>query len=81
MIRGTTAPFKFKVPYPWSDICAIEATFTQDKNDGTKLSIVKTYDTRWGESANPGGFTPDNNNSYIIYVVLDLLKNSRNELF
>ena len=71
MIRGTTAPFKFSVPYAWSDICAIEATFTQKKESGETLSIIKEYDTRWAENINPGGFTPDNNNPYIIYVILD----------
>jgi hypothetical protein len=71
MIRGTTAPFKFDVLYAWSDICAIEATFTQKKDDGSQLSIVKQYDTRWRENINPGGFTPDDNNPNIIYVVLD----------
>ena len=71
MIRGTTAPFKFSVPYTWSEICAIEATFTQKKDDGSMLSIVKAYDTRWGDDANPGGFTPDDNSPYIIYVILD----------
>ena len=71
MIRGTTAPFKFNVPYAWSEICAIEATFTQNKDDGTRLSIVKEYDTRWSENANTGGFTPDGNNPYVIYVALD----------
>jgi hypothetical protein len=71
MIRGTTAPFKFKVPYAWSDICAIEATFSQKKDDGNQLSIIKEYDTRWGENVNPGGFTPDEKDPYVIYVVLD----------
>ena len=72
MVRGTTAPFRFKVPYEWSEICAIEATFTQKQNDGSKLSIVKEYDTRWGENnSNPGGFTPDETNPHIVYVVLD----------
>ncbi len=71
MIRGTTAPFKFNVPYAWPDICAIEATFTQKKDDGSQLAIVKEYDTRWGESINPGGFAPDENNPNIIYVILD----------
>ena len=71
MVRGTTAPFKFNVPYEWSEICAIEATFTQKKDDGSQLSIVKQYDTRWGENINPGGFTLDDKNPNIIYVVLD----------
>lgn len=71
MIRGTTAPFKFTVPYEWSEICAIEATFTQKKDDGSILSLIKQYDTRWVDNINPGGFTPDENNSKIIYVVLD----------
>lgn len=71
MIRGTTAPFKFKIPYAWSDICAIEATFTQKKDDGSQLSIIKRYDTRWEANVNPGGFTPDDNDPYVIYVILD----------
>lgn len=71
MIRGTTAPFKFTTPYVWDDICAIEATFSQRKDDGSQLLIVKEYDIRWGENTNPGGFTPDEKNPNIIYVVLD----------
>jgi hypothetical protein len=71
MIRGTTAPFKFNVPYAWKEICAIEATFTQKKDDGSQLSIIKAYDTRWNVNINPGGFTPDVDNPNIVYVVLD----------
>ena len=71
MVRGTTAPFKFNVPYVWEDICALEATFTQKQDDGNQLVIIKEYDTRWGGNINPGGFAPDTNNLNVVYVSLD----------
>lgn len=71
MIRGTTAPFKFKLPYTWDKVCAARATFKQIQDNGETLTIVKTYDTRRIEHPNPGGFTPDPNDNSIVYVVLN----------
>lgn len=44
MIRGTTAPFKFKLPFKGSEIDILEVTFWQPGNNGTieePLPIVK----------------------------------------
>ena len=44
MIRGTTAPFKFKLPFKGSEIDILEVTFWQPGNKGTveqPLPIVK----------------------------------------
>lgn len=46
MIRGTTAPFKFDIPYPWEEVTTIVATFWQKHNNGTveaPLPIKKIY--------------------------------------
>lgn len=50
MIRGTTAPFKFEVPYDTSTISAIVATFNQKHWRGTdvaRLPIEKWYTASW----------------------------------
>ena len=45
MIRGTTAHFKFRLPYDCSDLLAVKITFWQPDNDGPAsdrpLPIVK----------------------------------------
>ena len=44
MIRGTTASFKFNIPYAYSELNAIQITFWQEGNNGTpehSLPIVK----------------------------------------
>ena len=45
MIRGTTAPFKFKLPYEFSDDMLLAITFWQENYNGPKftrpLPIVK----------------------------------------
>lgn len=38
MIRGTTAPFKFKLPHNFSDLIAVKVIFWQDNNDGPSAS-------------------------------------------
>lgn len=38
MIRGTTQPFKFKLPYEFSDDIFIEITFWQENYNGPKLT-------------------------------------------
>lgn len=46
MIRGTTAPFKFVVPYAFQEITRIEAVFWQKHHKGTDeapLPIEKIY--------------------------------------
>lgn len=46
MIRGTTAQFKFNMPYEFDDLCIIEVTFWQPNNEGTTtapMPIVKLY--------------------------------------
>jgi hypothetical protein len=50
MIRGTTAPFKFEVPYDTNTISAIVVTFSQKHWYGTdtaKLPIKKWYLASW----------------------------------
>lgn len=58
MIRGTTAPFKFKLPYEFSDDIFVTITFWQENYNGPKptrpLPIVKvaeqcepTEDPHW----------------------------------
>ena len=46
MIRGTTAQFKFKLPYNFNDLIAVKVMFWQDNNDGPTtarpLPIIKT---------------------------------------
>ena len=51
MIRGTTAPFKFNVPYDTSTISTMVATFSQKHNNGTAeepLPIEKWYIKDYG---------------------------------
>ena len=38
MIRGTTAPFKFKLPCKFSDLMAVKIIFWQNNNDGPSAS-------------------------------------------
>lgn len=61
MIRGTTAPFKFDVPYPFSEISKIVATFKQKHNTGigNPLPIIKMYDVTYEQSRNDGFAAPD----------------------
>lgn len=50
MIRGTTAPFKFEVPYDTSTISAIVVTFSQKHWNGTAtaaLPLEKWYLASW----------------------------------
>lgn len=50
MIRGTTAPFKFEVPYDTSTITTIVATFSQKHWQGTniaRLPLEKWYIASW----------------------------------
>ncbi len=46
MIRGTTAQFKFEIPYDWVDIKTANVIFWQDGNEGPTatraLPIIKT---------------------------------------
>lgn len=45
MIRGTTAQFKFNLPYPYHEISSAKITFWQPGNDGSAdypLPLVKT---------------------------------------
>lgn len=48
MIRGTTAQFKFKLPYKFSELNLVKVVFWQPGNDGPDvtrpLPIVKTKD-------------------------------------
>ena len=41
MIRGTTAQFKFKLPYEFDSLSAIKITFWQPGNDNQRLPITK----------------------------------------
>lgn len=45
MIRGTTAQFKFKLPYNYSDLVSVQITFWQPENNGSSadrpLPIIK----------------------------------------
>jgi hypothetical protein len=48
MVRGTTAQFKFKLPYPISEIKEVTISFWQNNNAGTissPLPIVKTLES------------------------------------
>ena len=50
MIRGTTAPFKFNVPYDTSTISSMVVTFSQKHWHGTdeaRLPIEKWYVASW----------------------------------
>lgn len=60
MIRGTTAPFKFDVPYAFDEIDKIIATFWQKHNKGigNPLPIKKMYIK--DQSHNDGFAAPDN---------------------
>lgn len=46
MIRGTTAYFKFKMPYAYNQVASVTITFWQNHNDGPSesrpLPIIKT---------------------------------------
>ena len=72
MIRGTTAPFKFDVPYAFSEISKIVATFWQKHNKGINnpLPITKTYDNI-NETENSGGFTAPDPSAKEVYVSLN----------
>lgn len=61
MIRGTTAQFKFNMPYSCKDITTVVATFWQKHNTGinNKLPIEKTYSNIDDEPWNGGFATPD----------------------
>ena len=57
MIRGTTAQFKFKLPYKFSDIKVVKVVFWQPSNSGISkdrpLPIVKVLEQcSQGESLN-----------------------------
>lgn len=56
MIRGTTAPFKFNIPYPFNEVSKIVATFKQKHNTGigNPLPIIKIYDVSHEASRNDG---------------------------
>jgi hypothetical protein len=48
MIRGTTAGFKFTLPYPIGKLSRVKVTFWQDGYDGTvfnPLPIIKEFDS------------------------------------
>jgi hypothetical protein len=42
MIRGTTAQFKFKLPYSYNEIESIVIRFWQNGNPSTSLPIIKS---------------------------------------
>lgn len=44
MIRGTTAQFRFKLPYPKNEFQWINVAFWQDNNPNELLPIIKTKD-------------------------------------
>jgi hypothetical protein len=59
MIRGTTAGFKFTLPYPLSKLARITVTFWQDGYEGTEfypLPIIKEF-TEFSESDDSTQFT------------------------
>lgn len=65
MIKGTTAPFKFKVPYAFDEITKIVAVFDQKHYDGTTeapLPIKKVYDMLSEPTRNDGFSVSDDNN-------------------
>ena len=61
MIRGTTAPFKFSIPYPFNEVSKIVATFKQKHNTGigNSLPIIKMYDVSNKASRNDGFAAPE----------------------
>ena len=61
MIRGTTAPFTFKLPYPKSQIDWIVVQFWQDDNSFSP--IRKEFEASWLENDTTSG-------EYELYVTL-----------
>lgn len=50
MIRGTTAQFKFHMPYAFNDLCIIEVTFWQPGKTGTTeapFPITRVYNRQY----------------------------------
>ena len=70
MIRGTTAPFKFIIPYPFDEVSKIVATFKQKHNKGigNPIPIMKMYDT---SASRNDGFAASEQNPTEVYITLN----------
>ena len=71
MIRGTTAYFKFKMPYAFNQVASVTITFEQNHNDGPSesrpLPIIKTLShcTQTGENELSVSLNPEETSRFV----------------